>query len=66
MCAFKNNLFSVRTHFKKDKEITDNYLNDILRRSMSREDEYLHILMVSFCLLIYFFLLFNIIDKFLK
>ena len=66
MCALKNNVFSVRTHFKKDQEITDNYLNDILTRSMSREDEYLHILMVSFCLLIYFFLIFNIIDNFLK
>ena len=57
MAAIQNNELLVKTQFKKNYQITDNYLNDMLRESLTREEKYWHILMVSFALLIYLFLI---------
>lgn len=57
MAAIQNNELLVKTQFKKNYQITDNYLNDMLRDSLTREEKYWHIIMVSFALLIYLFLI---------
>lgn len=57
MSAMRNNQFLAKTQFKKNYQITDNYSNDMLTESVSRQQEYWHILMVSCALLIYLFLI---------
>ena len=66
MAAIQNNEFLAKTRFKKNYQITDNYLNEMLTDATRCENEDIHILIVSFGLLIYLFLVAYIYSSYLK